>query len=596
VTIDPTWRACSAALLAKAIGEFSFEGLLAPERAEPGPAVAEDDEYLLRFPAATYRFTACRGAFGGWRVRSESITRAAGGILGNDIAAPTVDVGRFVVEAAPVIGVSAATLANYLSELTATLTADVVAARTARPVAEIARLDHARVEGHLTGHPWLVANKGRVGFGADDLARFAPEAREAIRLPWLAAHRGLAEFRGTPELSEHLVRERELDADTRSRFATVLTDRGLDPETYVWLPTHPWQLDRVIRTMWADELATGRLVELGQGPDRYLPTQAVRTMSNVDTPTRYQVKLPLRVLNTAVWRGLPSHCTRAAPQISQWLRGIWDRDAELSRADLLGEVASVTVPHPRLSGVDGMPYPWLETLGCLWREPVRHAEDEQAWPLAAVLHVDRHGRALIDEYLGATDPARWVATLIEVLLRPLLRLLYTYGITMNPHGENVLVVTGSDGLPVRAVFKDLVDDVNLSTETIAARGPEPDSFNEVLPRKPWRVLRQYLVDALLVGVFRPLAPLLADRHDLTEDRFWSMVRAVVVDHRRRHPEAADRMRRGDLLSPTFARYPLNGDRLVGTGYTDLPHRQAIAPNGTVANPLFLEETVTPTTS
>lgn len=574
------WTHASRALLSKVIGELSFEAILSPEPVGDG--------YELRFPRAVYTFAARRTAFGGWQVKPLSVRRRAAGILGDDVAEDAVDVQQFLTDAAPAAGVQPATLAGYLAELTATLTADVTIARTARPVAELVDLDHTELEGHLTGHPWLVANKGRIGFGAADLAAYAPESRRRLRLPWLAAHRGLAEFRGTSELSEAAVRAHELDPVTVEAFTAALADRGLDPGAYVWLPVHPWQLDHVVRTLWAPELATARLVELGEAPDEQLPTQSIRTMSNMDNRDRFQVKLPLRILNTAVWRGIPVHCSRSAPVLSQWLRGIWERDEHLVSwgTVLLGEVASVTVEHPRLSTVESVPYPWLETLGCIWREPLgpRLRADEQAWPLAAVLHRDPSGAALVTEYLRGSDAQAWFAALLRALLRPLLNLLYRYGITVNPHGENVLIVQGPDGLPARAAIKDLIDDVNVSIERVPERGPEPDAHDRVLPRKPWRILRQYLVDALFVGVFRPLAPLLAE-HGLIEDRFWGMVRGEIEAYRRRYPDLTTRMAAGDLLTPTFARYALNGDRLLRTGYAELPMRHAIAPTGEIPNPL-----------
>lgn len=81
--------------------------------------------------------------------------------------------------------------------------------------------------------------------------------------------------------------------------------------------------------------------------------------------------------------------------------------------------------------------------------------------------------------------------------------MHHYGITVNPHGENLAIITNPNGLPARLVIKDLVDDINISTTPIDARGPEPDSHHRVLPRKPWHILRQYLVDALLLGVLNP---------------------------------------------------------------------------------------------
>src|SRR5690606_692280 len=112
------------------------------------------------------------------------------------------------------------------------------------------------------------------------------------RLIWIAAHRGLAEFRGTPELSERTVVTRELGEATMSGFRQRLLDRGLDPDAYVWLPVHPWQWDHAVQVLFAGEVAQNRIVPLGESPDQYLPQQSIRTMSNLTTRERYDVKLP----------------------------------------------------------------------------------------------------------------------------------------------------------------------------------------------------------------------------------------------------------------------------------------------------------------
>ncbi|GLZ36111.1 rhizobactin siderophore biosynthesis protein RhbF [Lentzea sp. NBRC 105346] len=574
------WSECSQALLAKIIGELCFEQRLVPE---PG--------YVLRFSDSVYRFSASRTAFDGWVVEPGSVFRAASGILGDDVEEPCDDVQQFVVDACRHMGIDGQTTAGWLSEITSTLAADVAMASTAISVAELTSLSHIELDGHLTGHPWLVANKGRVGFSASDVSRYAPESRTPIRLSWLAAHRGLAEFRGTSSSSEQSVVSEELDEATRHRFTETLREAGRDPAAYVWLPVHPWQLDHVVRTLWAPQLASFGLVELGSSPDRYLPTQSVRTMSNVDRPSAAQVKLPLRILNTAVYRGIPPHCSLSAPVVTQWMQGLWSNDKLLTEwgTGLLGEYASVTVRHPHLSRAGDVPYQWLETLGCIWREPLAPhiGPGNTAWSLAAVLHTDPSGAPLVGEFirLSGLSTSEWLAALLRVLLRPLLHVLYTYGITVNPHGENVTIVC-SDGVPVRAVIHDLVDDVNVSVERIPERGLEPDSHDRVLPRKHWNVLRQYLVDALLVGVFRPLELLTGQAN------FWGMVRGEIEAYRKRHPHLAARMDAGTLLGPTFTRFPLNGYRLT-LGYRDLAQRPPIPSAGEVPNPMHTAPAVAP---
>lgn len=576
-----SWGRCSAALLAKLIGQLCAEELLTPA---PG--------FVLEFDTARYQFTARRGAFGGWRVDPDSIRRSTVGILGNDESEPAGDPLQFLVDAAGALGIGGQTVAGFLAELTSTLAADVRLADSAVTNASLLTMTDP-IDGHLTGHPLLVANKGRLGFSAADNARYSPEARSAFRLTWLAVRRGPAGFRGTPDLSEHAVVFAELDQATVDEFRSVLDD----PDAYVWLPCHPWQLDRVIRTQWAPQLASGEIVVLGEAPDRYLPTQSIRTVVNIDRPERYHVKLPLKILNTSVYRGIPEHCSLAAPMTTQWLRGLWNRDEMIAKlgTELLGEVASVTVRHPQLSTTVGVPYQWTETLGCIWREPLQPLlrPGETAWPLAAVLHVDRDGSPLLMSLIGGVGAEVWVGELLAALLRPLLRLMHYYGIAVNPHGENVVLICGPDRLPARVAIKDLVDDVNVSTEPVVARGIEPDTHQRVLPRKPWEVLRQYLVDALLLGVFGPMADLLEDAGALSVERFWGRVRGEVEAYGAAFPEQADRLAATGLLGETFARYPLNGYRLT-SGYADLDTRPPVPVTGRMPNPVHLVTPIPPT--
>ena len=243
------WTRCSSELLAKLISQFCTENLLRPV------------DNRLDLGAVSYTFTASRGAFGSWRVAADSVRRTTAGILGNDESEIATDPVQFLVDAAGVLGLDGSTVAGYVAELTSTLAADVRLASTAVPPGELLELHHSRLEGHLTGHPLLVANKGRLGFSAEDSLRYTPEARTPLRLVWLAVRRGLAEFRGTPDLSEHSVVGRELGPSVLETFRGQL----VDPDSYVWPPCHPWQLDHVVRTQWARELATGRSSYWGRG-------------------------------------------------------------------------------------------------------------------------------------------------------------------------------------------------------------------------------------------------------------------------------------------------------------------------------------------
>ncbi|MDI2128643.1 IucA/IucC family siderophore biosynthesis protein [Yinghuangia seranimata] len=572
-------------MLAKALAEFAYEELLVPVH-EHG------DTYRVDLPGEVrYRFRARRGAYDCWHVDPPSVRRT--GPLGEE---PGDDMLRFLLDAHSALGITGDTAGHLVRELTATLAADVAIAANAHPASVLAELDYADLEGHQTGHPWLVANKGRLGFSATDAAAYAPESRRTLRLPWIAVHRDLAVFRAVAGLDEHRLYAEELDPATAQRFRDRIHTRlgeDADPADYLWLPVHPWQWDETIATLFAPDIAAGRVIRLGEAPDRYLAQQSVRTFLDLDQPARRTVKLPLSVLNTMVWRGLPTERTLAAPAVTAWVHAVRDNDPFLRdecRVVLLGETASVTVRHPVLEDLPGVPYQYRELLGAIWREPLTPRLDpgEHARTLASLLHVDPYGRPFVAELVDRSGlaPRAWLRALFHAMLPPLLHCLYRHGLVFSPHGENAIVVFDDCDVPVRLAVKDFVDDVNISDQPLPELAGLPDDVAAVLLREPPAYLCQFIHAGLLVGHYRYLADLAEMHLGVPQGDFWAMVRDEIHAHQDRFPELADRFALFDLLTPRIDRLCLNRNRLILDGYRDRPGRPHVAAHGSVPNPLY----------
>ncbi|WP_246574781.1 IucA/IucC family protein [Streptomyces genisteinicus] len=604
------------------IGEFAYEEILSPLPGAPadGHPAADDTPaaahaaasahapaagrvpdpaaapYEAGTPAATspyalrlgddglLTFRARRGAYGSWRVEADSLALDG---------RPFTDPLGFLARARGTLGIDGATLGHLIRELSVTLTADTALDHTALTAAELAGLGYAELEGHQTGHPWIVLNKGRIGFSASDTARWAPESRLPAALPWIAVSTRLAAYRGVPALALPAdLYARELDDGTRARFDAVLAGQGLDPAAYLLLPVHPWQWDEVLLPLYAPAVARREIVPLPTDGDLRLPQQSVRTFVNTDRPERHTVKLPLSVLNTLVWRGLPTERTLAAPAVTAWVQGLRDADPFLRdecRVILLGEVASVTVEHPLYDRLDDVPYQYKELLGAIWREPLPPRLDpgERARTLASLLHTDPRGRAFAAELVERSGlaPAVWLQHLFAALLPPLLRFLYRYGTVFSPHGENAIVVYDEHDVPVRLAIKDFVDDVNVSAQPLPEHDTMPAEVREVLLTEEPAFLTQFIHSGLFVGVFRYLAPLAEDQLGVPEERFFAMVREEILRHHALFPELKERYELFDLLTDRIDRLCLNRNRLHLDGYRDSPRRPHAAVHGTVANPL-----------
>ncbi len=572
------WRHAARRLLAKMLAEFAYEEVIVPE---PEPSAGPDAYRLVLDDRTTYRFRARRGAYGSWQVDADSVE-------------PTGDPLHFLAHGHDtVLGLSGDTTGHLIRELLSTLRADTRLDASALTAAELADLDYADLEGHQTGHPWLVANKGRIGFSDADAARWAPEARRPVRLPWIAVHRDLAEYRGTGTVTTpELLYAQELPPATLDTFRHAVTDRDRDPADYLLLPVHPWQWDQVVAPLFAPAIADDLIIHLTTDNDLRLPQQSVRTFLNTSRPHRRTVKLPLSVLNTLVWRGLPTERTLAAPAVTAWVHSLRDGDPFLrdeTRVILLGEVASVTVAHPQYDKLPTVPYQYRELLGCIWREPLGAYLDpgERARTLAALLHTDPAGRSFTAELVerSGIDPRAWLRHLFAALLPPLLHFLYRYGTVFSPHGENAIVVFDDHDIPVRLAVKDFVDDVNVYDEVLPEHRTMPADVRAVLLTESADFLPQFIHSGLFVGVLRYLAPLCEQRLGVPEQEFWMMVREEILRHQNRFPELKERFALFDLLTPRIARLCLNRNRLHLDGYRDRAGRPHAAVHGTVPNPL-----------
>jgi siderophore synthetase component len=569
-------------MIAKSLAEFAYEELLTP--------VADGEGWTVDVSGDVhYRFRARRGAYDAWHVDAASVERVWEG--GTD---PAEDMLQFLLDAHTVIGVSGDTAGHLVRELTATLAADAAGAASAIDAAALAELGYAELEGHQSGHPWIVPNKGRLGFSASDARGYAPEARQPLRLPWLAVHRDLAQYRAVPDLPESRLYAEHLDPATVERFRRVLTARGLDPDAHLWLPVHPWQWDETIATLFAPDLAAGRIVWLGEAEDRHLAQQSVRTFVNLDRPSRRTVKLPLSVLNTLVWRGLPSERTLAAPAVTHWVLGLRESDPFLRdecRVIMLGESASVTVRHPVLEELPGVPYQYRELLGAIWREPLAAhlVEGERARTLAALLHVDPAGRPFVAELIERSGlaPRVWLRRLFHAMLPPLLHCLYKYGLVFSPHGENAIVVFDEHDVPVRLAIKDFVDDANISDRPLPELDDLPADVAAVLLREAPDYLCQFIHAALFVGHHRYLADLAATHLGIPQPGFWALIREEILEHQQAFPDLTDRFELFDLLTPRIDRLCLNRNRLLLDGYQDRPTRPHVSAHGTVPNALCM---------
>ncbi|MFC7406665.1 GNAT family N-acetyltransferase [Georgenia alba] len=574
-------------LAAKAIGEYTHERLLAP--------VPDGDGWLLETPTSRYTFTARRHLLEHWVLDPASLRRT---VAGEQVA---VDAQDLVAELAPVLGIPDSLLPVYLEEIASTLAS--AAWKLARPRPSSAHLAAALLgegdpaetyqllEGSMTeGHPAFVANNGRIGFGADDYAAYAPETSAPVRLEWVAVRRTVADLAVGDGVTEDSLYEAELGERTLARFRRRLEALGLDPAGYLFVPVHPWQWTDKLAVTFAPDVARRDLVHLGAGEDEFRAQQSIRTFFNATRPGRHYVKTALSIQNMGFMRGLSPAYMRATPAINDWVADVVRQDPELRERgfDVLREVAA--------AGYTGDAFhrhtargPHQKMLAALWRESplTRVGPGERLATMASLLHRDSGGAALVTALIDASPlgPGEWVRTYLCAYLRPLVHCLLAYDLAFMPHGENLILVL-RDGVPVRVLMKDVGEEVAVMGDL-----PLPPEVERIRAEVPDHGTRALAIHTdVFDGFLRYLAAILDEDGVLEEGDFWRIAGDVVEEHRVDHPELTDAASRYDLLRPTFRHSCLNRLQLRNTlemvDITDQASSLMYA--GTLENPLASE--------
>lgn len=579
------WHQANRNLMAKTIAELMHEELLKPIFSFEDEAGYSVFTIETGFENIAYSFRGQERMMDYWHIDKDSITKTE-----NGEKTSLIDVADFFREMHPVFDLDPNTLAKYTEELLHTLYCDaLILSKGIISSKDLAMADYQTVEHNMTGHPWVIVNKSRLGFSPRDFKTFAPEAEENLNVIWLASHRSRSTFQSLEYIEREAFYRSEIGDDLYDSFTQKLSDEGKIADDYLFIPVHPWQWEHKIQVHFAGDIATGLLINLGEGKDVYSPQQSIRTLFNVDHPEKRYLKTAVSILSTGNIRGLSPKQMKIAPSITEWVKSLIKDDAYLENKGtiFLGEEASITYLHPQYSSIEQVPYQYNEFLGALWRESAENylKEDEQMVTMASLLYVDDHGIPLVQAFAEKSGMSikEWLKSYLDAYLTPLLHIYYTHSLCVTPHGENIMVVL-KNGVPQRIVIKDFVDDIVLTKE---AREKLPAHLADGLIQSS---NKENIPLFILLGVFdaffRYLSNILHTYSNFKEQTFWSLVHDCVENYKTENTHLQERYEKYDLYVPTFKRFYINSLRLKNNGYSENKAFAIPRKDGALPNPLY----------
>ncbi|MGJ7908663.1 IucA/IucC family protein [Actinopolyspora sp. H202] len=408
----------------------------------------------------------------------------------------------------------------------------------------------------IDGHPMQPVAKVRIGLGAADERRYAPEFGGGfdMRLVAVARH-AVSGADHTGELDGAGAMWRELHtAFPRATEAaeSELLGRGLSPMSYTLIPVHPHQLRFAIPHLHGSSLATGTAVALHTTlPAR--PLMSLRTLEvrEPGRPPGLQVKTAVEIRLTGAVRGVSPGAVHNGPELSALFDRIVTRDPELSPVDEQGrprfavcrELAAAGHRPTDSTGDMERDRARARSLAAVLREHpgASMASGEVALPVAALLaRSPLTGNNVLADVLTELNPGlrdgrvgggesaldtarRWLRLHLGLGMFPLLALLVRYGIALEPHPQNTVLVL-RDGLPHRLFVRD-IGGVRVLSERLRRHGHEFDPHRgSALTGTDAAALRDKLYFPLFGNQLGELVAAAAAATGCSEQPLWRVVR------------------------------------------------------------------------
>lgn len=437
-------------------------------------------------------------------------------------------------------------------------------------------------EGHLY-HPCF---RSRMGFSVSDHQQYGPEFARPFALVWLAIDVRLTEVHTMLQVDYASFLRAEMGAEEYARLQYSICEQDRDADAYNLMPVHPWHWRECLQIQFADWLADGRLLYLGEGKESWLAQQSIRSLSSLADSKRHHVKLPLAIANSSAERILSDHHVHNAPRISQWLQALCANDAYLQqhcRLAILLEPIGITLKS-EASRQDR-----YGLLGAIWRQsPAAILEKgEQIFPCTALTGVDAAGRLQIAPWLQQHGTEVWVHAFLHAILPPLLHLMSAHGVLLEAHAQNTLLIVKA-GMPCGIAVRDLPGGLHyIAGQTTGEKQlhhlrAAPDHRNRAnasngFTMKTREEARDYLLEVLLFIHLSEFAHRLELHHGFSEQAFWKLAVQVVSNYQSMVPELSAVIAQFELFVPHIQLEKLASRRLSAASTQEF-HR---APN-----PLF----------
>jgi len=387
--------------------------------------------------------------------------------------------------------------------------------------------------GSLEGHPYYPTWKSRPGLSDEEVARLSPEFNARVPLR-------IASLRADNARSQSMAHVTDYHDWFASQFPAQwqawkagLNAKGLDERLWLPLPIHAWHLKAYVLEHFAAEIRDGILIT--DGPDiETFPTMSYRTMMPTQAQCAPLIKLPIAVWMTSELRSLQAKSIHMGPRISQVIERILEVENGFEqRLEIFPE--EIGVRYRNAITEDDAPG---RHLSVVYRSSRAFERTDQCLPITVAALFTRlpvSNRPLFTDLIerkGARATPQqveiWFRQYAKTVTHPVVAIYLMYGIGLEAHQQNTMVLFAPDGQARGLLIRDFGDGRTYAP-LLQARGYElqPHVQPGILPTVfsgDIEPVRMFVLDACFLTHLHEIALWLTQEYQLPDRRMWQVLR------------------------------------------------------------------------
>lgn len=388
--------------------------------------------------------------------------------------------------------------------------------------------------GSLEGHPYYPTWKARPGLTDEEVEQLSPEFNAQVPLRIAALRADNAKSESMPHVIDYRAWFAEHFPTQWAQWKASLNSKGLDENQWLPLPIHSWHLQAYVLETFAQEIADGILIT--DGPDLpTLPTMSYRTMMPVLDESAPLIKLPIAVWMTSELRSLQAKSIHMGPRISTVISKILETENGFDqRLEIFPE--EIGVRYKNAVTQDDHPG---RHLSVVYRASAPAFErNDECLPITVASLFTRlpgSGRPLFTDLIerdgvraNAAQVENWFREYAKVVTHPVVAIYLMYGIGLEAHQQNTMVLFSPDGKARSLLIRDFGDGRTYAP-LLEGRGYslQPHVQPGILPTVfcgDIEPVRMFVLDAAFLTHLHEIALWLTKEYAFNNTRLWQILR------------------------------------------------------------------------